>query len=72
MELQRQHPRIRRGKTAKDLASGATARRLSNRDQRAAYDNDNNPLKIFPYLTCNGKKNRSRYTGKNGATIFTH
>lgn len=64
---------MRLGKTAKDRKSGAQARNATNKAARnewraACIDNDKaNPP--FPRLSCNGKKNRSRYTGKGGAQV---
>lgn len=50
---------FRSGKTKKDKQSGAHARRLTNRDKRAAWSRGDED--VFPSETCNGKKN-SRYT----------
>lgn len=62
------HPRPRTGKTAKDRASGATARRLTNRAMRVEWEHD--PKRVsFPKSACNGKKNLSRYTGACNITV---
>lgn len=64
---------MRIGKTEKDRKSGAQARNASNKAQRDAWrsactanDKINPP---FPKHSCNGKKNRSRYTGKDGVQV---
>ena len=55
--------RVRHGKTKQDRDSGATARRIKNRQERQAWADSRNPtLADFPYHTCNGKKNRSLKT----------
>ena len=63
-------PKIRKGKTQRDRLSGATARRLSNRSERAAWSNISTGSRTsanFPRHTCNGKRNRSVIiTKKNG------
>jgi hypothetical protein len=52
-------PKIREGKTKRDRESGATARTISNRLERAAWRNDPNSTNAtFPRHTCNGKRNR--------------
>lgn len=57
--------RIRRpGKTAKDRASGASARNESNKRARAAYQQDAAKGAAFPKTTCNGKRNHHRGMGK--------
>ena len=65
--------RVRHGKTQKDRASGATARRISNRQERQSWADSRNPtVATFPYHTCNGKKNRSLVTvgqTESGQTI---
>lgn len=58
---------IREGKTAKDRASGATERRLANRAARDSWQKGQSP---FPKLACNGKKNRSNFTGKSNKKVF--
>jgi hypothetical protein len=68
----------RKGKTAKDHASGAHSRRLSNQRARGEWSNDrkdkiSNPSgTVFPIHTCNGKKNQTRYTGPCNETVFTN
>ena len=51
---------MRRGKTARDRVSGATARNASNKSVRADFlkQSDADP-KSFPSFTCNGKRNRN-------------
>lgn len=66
---------MRPNKTQKDRASGASARNASNKDQRAAWSsqlrNAGGSLTMpFPYLVCNGKKNRTRVTGKNNTVVL--
>lgn len=52
--------RIRTGKTAKDRASGATARNYSNKRERAEWGNNSSSTNsTFPRHTCNGRRNRS-------------
>lgn len=49
------------GKTKRDKASGAWARRLTNQSARASWQNDHKRdqgLKDFPWFACNGQKNR--------------
>jgi hypothetical protein len=61
------------GKTKKDKASGAHARRLDNQQARANWSNRSNNDRSnanFPTMTCNGKKNRHRYTGKGNQTVI--
>jgi len=62
--------KVRKGKTAKDRASGAKERSMSNRAARVEFDQQtsNSPVP-FPKHACNGKKNRSRYTSKEGHTV---
>lgn len=48
-------PRI--GKTRRERASGASARRFSNQEQRAAYSREGG---VFPVHTCNGHRYRRR------------
>lgn len=50
--------RVRTGKTARDRASGALARRLNNQQSRAAWQNDTTGRTQFPAHTCNGKRNK--------------
>ena len=50
----------RPGKTAKDKATGAQARRLANRRARVEWQQENSKTRHndkFPRDTCNGKKN---------------
>lgn len=62
-------PRI--NKTRRDRDGGYAARRAANRDARNAYCQKQSAKNSeFPTYACNGKKNRYRYTGKNGETIF--
>ena len=58
---------MRPGKTAKDHKSGAWGNRFVNRDLRTAWMQD--AKTAFPIGTCNGKKNRRRWTGKGNLTI---
>ena len=62
--------KVRTGKTERDRASGAPQRRADNRRAREAFmqQTKSSPEK-FPTAACNGKKNRHRWTGKNGNTI---
>ncbi len=52
----------RPGKTKRDRANNAHARNSSNKETRAAWQNDSkatNAANSFPYGTCNGKRNRA-------------
>jgi len=76
-EYTNHHDRPRVGKTNRDKASGAHARRYTNRqvreDWRNAVRNASDTRAAsgvpFPYGTCNGKKNRSRVTGIGGSSV---
>ena len=47
------------GKTRRDRASGALARRLDNRIERAAWQNESkSTIRDFPYNVCNGQQGR--------------
>lgn len=64
----------RAGKTLRDRLSGATARNLTNKDLRVAWQQDSNCRNAtFPTQTCNGKKNRSvvvmKKNGKPGRRV---
>lgn len=59
---------MRPGKTQRDRDSGQHSRNLSNRRERAAWQNDSRGSK-FPSHTCNGKRNRNRWTGKGGKVV---
>jgi hypothetical protein len=65
--------KVRHGKTKKDRASGANERRATNRSLREEWMRDD-PRSIvrvpFPRHACNGKKNRSRWTGKGNRTVI--
>ena len=66
---------MRVGKTAKDRASGAYARSVDNQKARAAWSQQDRLAggkleEPFPRLTCNGKKNRTRWTGKGNTTVI--
>jgi len=62
----------RKGKTAKDKKTGAWSNRFDNRKMRDNWGNDSKSTNnTFPREACNGKKNRYRYTGKEGKTVFT-
>lgn len=66
-------PKMRIGKTRKDHESGAHARRIANRQARAAWNNSRDSagkMDPFPVSACNGKRNRHRVTGKKGETVF--
>lgn len=55
------HPRPRWGKTAKDRRSKAQERNASNRQSRALWQQDPKATASnFPYVSCNGKRNRTR------------
>lgn len=60
-------PKVRRGKTKKDLLSGASERCISNRRRRDTWCVEGG---VFPREVCNGKKNRHRITGRGGSTVF--
>lgn len=50
---------MRPGKTLRDRRSGATERRLRNRDARISWQHDHRAdNKNFPVEACNGKRNR--------------
>lgn len=47
------------GKTRRDHASGAWARRSNNQQERNDWQNDNkSDLKTFPFAVCNGFNGR--------------
>jgi hypothetical protein len=57
-----ENKQVRTGKTAKDRASGATARNAENKRIRAVWCETSNSVRTnrtFPAFTCNGKRNRS-------------
>lgn len=61
---------MRVGKTAKDHANHAHARAENNRLARVVWQKSNGRTKEpFPCSSCNGKRNRVRWTGKGGVTI---
>jgi hypothetical protein len=60
------HPRSRIGKTQKDRAKGAQSRTYANRQARADWQNNGGD---FPYAHCNGKRNRTVFTGKGNVRI---
>jgi len=60
------HPRCRIGKTQKDRATGAQNRAYANRQARADWQNNGG---TFPYANCNGKRNRTVFTGKGNQRI---
>lgn len=50
---------FRPGKTERDRRSGAHDRSVSNKQERASWQNDTKrDMKSFPWHTCNGKRNR--------------
>lgn len=58
--------RVRTGKTKRDKASGAWARRRDNMQERAAWSNDRTKSQ-FPTHTCKGLGNSSkRYKAQAG------
>lgn len=64
-------PKIRLGKTAKEHRNGSHGRRFTNREARNVWCNDPNRSQAnFPYTACNGKRNRSRWTGKGNTTVI--
>ncbi len=66
------HPRPRHGKTRKDRANGAKAKNEQNKQSRAMWQGDSKRSGAnFPYASCNGKRNRYQFTGKDGQTVFT-
>jgi hypothetical protein len=63
-------PKVRIGKTEKERKSGVHGNRFANRAKRVAWGKDNNATNSgFPRDACNGKRNRYRVTGKDGASI---
>lgn len=64
-----QHPRTRKGKTAKDRANGAKGKNQQNKDMRASWQNDTKSTS-FPSSACNGKRNRYQWTGKGNETVY--
>ncbi|HXP49329.1 MAG TPA: hypothetical protein VN922_05215 [Bacteroidia bacterium] len=60
------HPRARIGKTLKDRTKGAKQRNWENKQARADWQNNGG---AFPYAHCNGKRNKSVYTGKGNTQI---
>lgn len=64
------HSRPRVGKTAKDAANGAKRRNADNKQSRASWQGDNRAsISNFPYNSCNGKRNRTVYTGKGNERV---
>lgn len=62
---------VRRGKTRRDHGSGSHARHLANKDTRSFYYKESAGKRgPFPWHTCNGKRNRHRWTGKDKQTII--
>lgn len=63
----------RPGKTRRDHVSGAHTRNRENKLNRVAWQDLKREGKRsqnnFPYSSCNGKRNRSRITGKGGKQI---
>lgn len=62
------HPRSRKGKTARDRANGQTNKNYENKQMRASWQS--NPKDSFPASSCNGKRNRYQWTGKDGETVY--
>ncbi len=66
--------RPRKGKTQKDVESGAKQRNHENKQARVAWQEQCRGNKLreqsFPITSCNGKKNRHRVTGKGNTTII--
>lgn len=60
------HPRSRIGKTQKDRANSAQNRAYANRQARADWQNNGGD---FPYAHCNGKRNKTVFTGKGGNQV---
>lgn len=64
------HPRARWGKTQKDRVNGAAHRNTGNKEARVAWQNDSHSsISNFPYTSCNGKRNRTIVTGRNGQPV---
>jgi hypothetical protein len=64
------HTRPRAGKTARDLASGAKRRNYENKQSRAQWQGDNRAsISNFPWNSCNGKKNRTVFTGRDNERV---
>lgn len=62
--------RIRFGKTKKDHERGVQRRNAENKERRVDWQKDSKRTQAnFPYHTCNGKRNRTQWTGKNGRTV---
>ena len=71
MESTKSHPRPRIGKTAKDRASGASQRNHENKLARVEFDQQTRSHPVaFPKHACNGKKNRSKYTGSGNRVVY--
>ena len=65
------HPRPRWGKTKKDKANNQAGRNYANKQARAAWQHDNKATAAnFPYAHCNGKRNRSIWTGKGNRQVI--
>jgi len=67
---------MRPGKTAKDRHEGQHERNQRNKAARVAWQHDQRRLppaarnnNTFPKTSCNGKKNRHRYMGKEGKYV---
>ena len=49
------------GKTKRDHSRGLIAKNIANKQARAAWQHDSKATQAnFPFLTCNGKRNRSK------------
>lgn len=59
----------RKGKTEKDRKRGTLRQNEQNRMARASWQGVSSK-ESFPWKTCNGKRNRSQWTGKGNQTVF--
>lgn len=64
-------PKVREGKTKRDKRTGSHRNRFANRADRVAWQHgtgaDSPTQNNFPYKSCNGKRNRTRWTGKGNS-----
>lgn len=60
------HPRPRVGKTKKDKENNAHRTADGNRAARANWQNNGGD---FPYAHCNGKRNRTVFTGRGNKQV---
>ena len=74
-EKEKRHEKVRvyrKGKTYRDHHAGRPAQNEANKAARREWNNTSTgkrSLGNFPWSTCNGKRNRQVYTGKDGQRV---